>query len=63
MFRASPSVPINRSPVFGRISHKRAQSFAGKSFIDDDVSLKAMELDLAKQTRKLQKLKLEIVVV
>ena len=58
IFRQSPSsVPLSHSSVFSRIGHKRTQSLVSKTYIDDEVSLKAMEWDLARQTRKLQKLK------
>jgi hypothetical protein len=48
---------LNHSPVIGRSAHKRPLSYAGKSHLDDEAYLRAMEWDLAKQTRKLQKLK------
>lgn len=51
------SVPPVPSPVLTRAGHKRAQSFTSKSFVDDQAALRAMEWDLARQTRKLNKLK------
>lgn len=53
MYSVSPA----HSPVLLRVGHKRAQSFTSKSFVDDQAALRAMEWDLAKQTRKLNKLK------
>ena len=53
----SPPKPAVQSPVHIRPAHKRAQSFAGKSFLDEKAALRAMEVDLAKQTRKLQRLR------
>ena len=52
-----PPKPAVSSPMHIRGVHKRAQSFGGKSFLDEKAALRAMEVDLAKQTRKLQRLR------
>lgn len=53
---ASPSSAVpHHSPKTSAYRRGRVQSYAGRS--DEFATLRAMELDLARQTRKLQKLR------
>ena len=56
-----PSPPIKRTPI--PMLHKRTLSYSGKSVFEEQSILRAMELDLAKQTRRLQKLRFVCVCV
>lgn len=40
-----------------KLGHKRAFSVSSKTFYDEQEALRAMEWDLAKQTRKLNKMR------
>ena len=51
-FKCSLSAPGESKPL-----HKRAFSVSSKTFVDEQETLRAMEWDLARQTRKLNKMR------